>query len=108
MAYDEDLAARVRALLADVSPVTERRMFGSQAFLVSGNLAVTASQDGILVRVASDQVPELLATTAARQAQMGERVMVGWVAVEADAFDDTDLAAWVERGASYAASLPPK
>ena len=108
VAYDEVLAARVRGVLPP-GPVTEQRMFGGLAFLVGGNLAVTASSDGgLLVRVGPDAVEQLLATTGAA-AVMGSRVMRGWVRLPAEAVGgEGALRQWVERGVAFAASLPPK
>ena len=110
MAYDEQLAARVRALLGDRAGVAEQKMFGGLAFLVGGNMAIAASgQGGILVRVDPAESDELVATTAAEPMEMRGRQMAGWLRVAtADVADDTALAEWVERGRRYAASLPPK
>jgi TfoX/Sxy family transcriptional regulator of competence genes len=110
MAYDEELAERIRALLGDRSGVTEQKMFGGLAFLVGGNMAIAASgQGGILVRVDPDGSDELVATTPAEPMEMRGRSMVGWLRVDAaDAADDGALAEWVGRGTAYAASLPPK
>jgi TfoX/Sxy family transcriptional regulator of competence genes len=109
MAYDDELAFRIRALLGD-RPVTEQKMFGGLAFLIGGNMAVAASgQGGILVRVDPAEGPELVATTPVEMMEMRGRTMAGWLRVDSAAIaDDATLAEWVERGAAYAASLPPK
>jgi len=109
MAYDEELVFRIRALLGD-RPVTEKKMFGGLAFLIGGNMAIAASgQGGILVRVDPAEGSELVATTPAEMMEMRGRTMAGWLRVAAaDVADDAALAPWVERGAAYAASLPPK
>jgi hypothetical protein len=75
-----------------------------------GNLAVAASSwGGVLVRVGTELAEELAATPLARRPKMGLRTMAGWLHVEADDVrSDDDLRAWVERGASFAATLPPK
>jgi TfoX/Sxy family transcriptional regulator of competence genes len=102
MAYDEALAARIRALVPDA---TEKKMFGGLAFLIGGNMAVAASgQGGLLVRVDPDESDELVATTSAEPMEMRGRSMRGWLRVPAG----DDLEAWVERGAAYARTLPPK
>jgi TfoX/Sxy family transcriptional regulator of competence genes len=90
--------------------VTEKNMFGGLAFLVGGNMAVAASgQGGILVRVDPEESDGLVATTPAEPMEMRGRQMAGWLRVETAAVaTDAKLAAWVERGAAYAASLPPK
>jgi TfoX/Sxy family transcriptional regulator of competence genes len=110
MAYDEDLASRIRELLADTPDVTERKMFGGLAFLVGGNMAIAASgQGGVLVRVDPEQSDELVSTTGARVAVMRERPMPGWRRVDAeDVVARDELATWVARGSTYARSLPAK
>lgn len=110
MAYDEELARRIRALVGDRAGLTEKKMFGGLAFLIGGNMAVAASgHGGILVRVDPEQSDELVATTPAEPMEMRGRQMAGWLRVDtADVADDAALAGWVERGADYAASLPAK
>ncbi|HJU37719.1 MAG TPA: TfoX/Sxy family protein [Gaiellaceae bacterium] len=110
MAYDEDLAVRIRTLVGDRADLTEQKMFGGLAFLIGGNMAIAASgQGGILVRVDADQSAELVATTPAEPMEMRGRQMAGWLRVDAaDVADDAALAEWVERGTTYAASLPAK
>ena len=110
MAYDEELAARVRALVADVPAVEEKRMFGGLGFIVSGNMAVGASgQGGLLVRVDPAESDALVESTAAVPMEMRGRTMAGWLRVDsADVAADDELADWVERGVAYARSLPPK
>ena len=110
MAYDEDLAERIRELIAGEAGVTEKRMFGGLAFLVRGNMAIAASgQGGILVRIDPGTSDRLVATTKAQVAVMRGRPMAGWLRVGADHLRERrQLAAWVERGTTYARSLPPK
>jgi TfoX/Sxy family transcriptional regulator of competence genes len=106
MAYDEQLADRIRALVAGEDGITEQKMFGGLAFLVGGNMAVAASgQGGILVRVDPEESARLVETTAAEEMVMRGRSMAGWLRVEQA---DDELPRWVERGVSYARSLPPK
>jgi TfoX/Sxy family transcriptional regulator of competence genes len=110
MAYDEELAGRIRALLGDRPELTEKKMFGGLAFLIGGNMAIAASgQGGILVRVDPDESAELVASTPAQLMEMRGRTMAGWLRVDtADVADDGALAQWVDRGTAYAASLPAK
>jgi TfoX/Sxy family transcriptional regulator of competence genes len=104
VAYDEELAARVRERVGDA---TEKKMFGGLAFLVGGNMAVAASgQGGLLVRVDPDEGPRLVETTAAEPMEMRGRTMTGWLRV--DVTTDDELAEWVDRGVAYARTLPPK
>jgi TfoX/Sxy family transcriptional regulator of competence genes len=110
MAYDEELADRIRTLLGDRAGLTEKKMFGGLGFMIGGNMAIAASgQGGILVRVDPEQSDELVATTAAEPMEMRGRQMSGWLRVDtADLANDGTLGEWVQRGASYAASLPTK
>jgi TfoX/Sxy family transcriptional regulator of competence genes len=110
MAYDEDLADRIRELLSDTKHVTESKMFGGLAFLVGGNMAIAASgQGGILVRADPEESDKLVATTKAEPAVMRGRPMAGWLRVDtADLRTRVQLKKWVTVGASYAGSLPPK
>ena len=109
MAYDEGLAQRIREALADDAGLSERRMFGGVAFMLHGNMAVGISGDELMVRVGPDRYDEALAQPHARVFDMTGRVMRGWVVVEADGItDDAALGEWVQRGADYARSLPPK
>ena len=105
MAYDEELADRIRALVAGEPALTEKKMFGGLAFLVDGNMAVAASgQGGLLVRVDPEESDDLVASTSARPMEMRGREMKGWLRVD----DDREVAVWVERGVAYARSLPAK
>ena len=109
MAYDEDLAHRIRELLAG-EPTTEKRMFGGLAFLLGGHMAVAASgQGGLLVRVEPEETQALLEQPHAGPMVMRGREMRGWLRVAAEGIEgDEQLAAWVERGAAAARALPPK
>ena len=110
MAYDEDLAARIRELVAGERSLTERKMFGGLAFLIGGNMAVAASgQGGILVRVDPAASDRLLSTTKAHPMVMRGRAMGGWLRLDPEHVRERrQLAKWVERGVTYARSLPPK
>jgi hypothetical protein len=109
VAYDEQLAARIREFVAAEAGVTEQKMFGGLAFLIGGNMAVAASgQGGILVRVDPEKTEPLVATTNASVMEMRGRQMRGWLRVDADDLGGAELAAWVERGVAYARSLPAK
>jgi TfoX/Sxy family transcriptional regulator of competence genes len=110
VAYDEDLADRIRELVAGERHVTEKKMFGGLAFLVGGNMAIAASgQGGIMVRVNPEQSDALVAKTKAYPAVMRGRAMAGWLRVDTDDVrTKRQLAAWVDRGVSYAKSLSRK
>ena len=110
MAYDEELAERIRELVAGEADLTEQKMFGGLAFLIGRNMAVAAGgQGGLLVRVDPAESDSLVATTKARPMEMRGRQMQGWLRVDTAAVrSKRELATWVERGSSYARSLPAK
>jgi TfoX/Sxy family transcriptional regulator of competence genes len=110
VAYDEELADRIRELLGSKRGLTEKKMFGGLAFLIEGNMGVAASgQGGVLVRVDPVQTDTLLETTNARLMEMRGRPMRGWLRVDPeDLRTKRQLARWVNLGATYARSLPPK
>lgn len=110
MAYDEELAYRIRELLGAEPGVQEKRMFGGLAFLVRGNMAISASgKGGVLVRVDPEKFDRLVNTTRAEVAVMGGRPMTGWLRVSsADVNTQRKLERWVRLGVGYAGSLPPK
>jgi hypothetical protein len=109
VAYDEDLADRIRALLRPEAGIAEKAMFGGLGFLVHGNMAVAASgQGGILLRVAGDDADELVASTPAEPMEMRGRPLRGWVRVGPDDLAGAALDPWVARGLATARALPPK
>ncbi|MGH2887019.1 MAG: TfoX/Sxy family protein [Solirubrobacteraceae bacterium] len=110
MAYDEALADRIRALLATREDVVEKKMFGGLAFLISGNMSVSASgQGGLLLRCDPEETESLVSEPHAERFQMRGRAMDGWLRVEPEGLDgDADLRRWVDVGVRYARSLPPK
>ena len=110
MAYDEDLANRIRELIAGESDLSEKKMFGGLAFLIGGHMAVTASgQGGVMVRVDPTKSDALVARTNARLVEMRGRPMQGWVRVGPEHLrTKRQLAKWVEMGTTNARSLPAK
>jgi TfoX/Sxy family transcriptional regulator of competence genes len=110
MAYDEELAERIRARVAGEPSLTEKKMFGGLAFLVGGNMAVAASgQGGLLVRVDPSESDTLVSASGARPMEMRGREMAGWLRVDGeDVRTDDELSKWVELGTAYARSLPAK
>jgi TfoX/Sxy family transcriptional regulator of competence genes len=110
VAYDEQLADRIRELVDSESDLTEKKMFGGLAFLIGGNMAVAASgQGGLLVRVDPAQSDTLVASTNARLMEMRGRSMQGWLRVDLeDLRTKRELAKWVELGTTHARSLPAK
>jgi TfoX/Sxy family transcriptional regulator of competence genes len=110
MAYDEDLANRVRELVQAEEGITEMRMFGGLAFLIHGNMAVSASgQGGLLLRVDPADTEALLIDPDARRFEMRGREMDGWLRIDSNGVTtNRQLKQWVARGVAYARSLPPK
>jgi hypothetical protein len=108
--YDEELANRIRELIAAEHGVTEKKMFGGLAFLVGGNMSVSASgQGGLLLRCDPDQTDSLLRKPHAQPFEMRGRVMDGWLRVAPEGVrTKRQLEPWVARGVAYARSLPPK
>jgi hypothetical protein len=110
MAYDEDLANRIRELLGSERGVEEKRMFGGLAFLINGNMSVAASgQGGILVRVPPEETETLVQRDHVSPMVMGGRETRGWLRVADDGIKTKrQLQPWVARGVEYAKSLKPK
>jgi TfoX N-terminal domain len=110
VAYDEELADRLRERLQDVDGLTEKRMFGGLAFLVHGHMAVAASSTGgLLLRVDPAQTAALVEEPHAERFVMGGREMDGWLRIDPDGIaTDEALARWSGIGLGYVATLPPK
>ena len=110
MAYDVELAAWIRELVAEEPGVTEQKMFGGLGFLVHGNMAIAASSHGgALVRVDPAESDAIVAGSSARPMEMRGRQMKGWLRVGGEHLrTKRELAMWVELGTAYARSLPPK
>jgi TfoX/Sxy family transcriptional regulator of competence genes len=109
MAYDEELANRIRALVSGQRGVEEKRMFGGLAFLINGHMAVAASgRGGLMVRVSPDETPKLLQREHVEPMVMAGREARGWVRVATEGVaNKRQLQSWVTRGVGYAKGLPP-
>ena len=110
MAYDEELANRIREAVQDEPLLSERKMFGGLAFLIGGHMAVAASgKAGLMVRVDPAEGDALVDDVHVRPMEMGERSMSGWLRVDdAAVTSEEELRQWVACGVGYASSLPPK
>ena len=110
MAYDEDLAYRIRELVAAEHGVEEKRMFGGLAFLINGNMSVAVSgQGGLLVRVPQEDTEKLIGRAHVGPMVMAGREARGWLRVEAAGVQTKrQLRSWVTRGVDHARGLPPK
>ena len=108
MAYDVELADRLRELLTPEPDLTEKRMFGGLAFLVGGRLTVAAGRDGgLMLRVDPGAIAALLTDVRASPFVMRGKALDGWLRVDVGDLDDDGLGRWVEHGVRYARSLPP-
>ncbi len=110
MAYSEHLSDRIRSAIQHQDGVTEKRMFGGLAFLVNGNMAVSASsQGGLLLRVDPGEADSVVREDGVTRLEMRGRAMNGWVRVDPSATaSDQELIRWVQVGVAYAGSLLPK
>ena len=109
MAYDEELADRIRDIVSGERGLVEKKMFGGLGMMLDGNMALGVSGDKLMVRVDPQQMDELLAEPGAEPFVMGGRATKGFLLVSPDAIaDDGDLQRWVDRGVAGARSLPPK
>jgi TfoX/Sxy family transcriptional regulator of competence genes len=108
--YDEDIANRLRELLADEDAITEKKMFGGLAFLMHGHMSISASRNGgVLVRIDPADTDAALARPHVTLMTMGGRTMEGWITVAPEGLRTRrDLAAWVKRSLAFVRTLPPK
>jgi hypothetical protein len=110
MAYDEELAERIRALIGSEPDLSEKKMFGGLAFLIGGNMAVSASgRGGLLLRCDPAETDALVREPHAERFEMRGRAMDGWLRIDPEGLTtERDLERWVQRGVAYARSLPAK
>jgi hypothetical protein len=112
MAYDEELAQRLRqalhARVGDAADIREQPMFGGLTFMVAGHMACGVAKQGLMVRVGPDRYQDALARDGAREMDFTGRPLVGMVFVDPQRLDDEKLASWVELSYAFAANLPAK
>jgi len=108
MAFDAELAQRIRDRMTAVAGVSERKMFGGLAFLTSGNMTVGVNGDDLVVRIDPEAMDDALAEPDVRPFDMTGRPMRGWIVVASDGLSDDDLERWIDQARSYVATLPPK
>ena len=108
MAYDEELADRVRELLGPRADVSEREMFGGIGFMVAGNMACGVHGDELIVRLGPDEAKVALREEQTRPFDLTGRPMRGWIFVSPEGSGGEALAGWVDAGADFASSLPAK
>jgi TfoX/Sxy family transcriptional regulator of competence genes len=107
MAYDEQLAARVRSLLGNRTDVSERKMFGGLTFMIGGNMCCGVNRDELIVRLDPDGEDEALARPHARPMDLTGRRMRGFITVHPDGLEGDRLNQWVQEAVARAESLPP-
>jgi len=109
MAYDEQLASRVRSKLGKRPGLFEKKMFGGVAFLINGNMSVGIHRDELVVRIAPDETERALKEPGVRIFDITGKPMKGWLLVGGAGIQDpASLGKWIERGVTYASSLPKK
>jgi TfoX/Sxy family transcriptional regulator of competence genes len=108
MAYDDELAQRIRDRMAAVAGASEKKMFGGLAFLTSGNMTVGVQGDDLIARIDPDGMDAALAEPGVRPFDMTGRPMRGWILVASDGLSDDDLERWINQARRYVATLPPK
>jgi TfoX/Sxy family transcriptional regulator of competence genes len=109
MAYDEDLAQRVRSLIENKRGYSEKKMFGGIGFMLHGNMACGVIRQDLIVRVGADAYLDALVQPHVELFDMTGRAMTGWVIVKQPGCqEDQDLEVWVEHSVKYARTLPPK
>ena len=110
MAYDEELAHRVRELLAMEDGLSEMAMFGGLSFLLDGNMTVAvSSRGGLMLRVGRDAHAQALTRPHVEEVHMGGRRMTGWIRIGPEGLRTRrQLSAWVGRGVAFTRTLPPK
>ncbi len=109
MAYDENLALRVGAVLGNLPGLTEKKMFGGLGYLLNGNMACGVHKKFLIVRVGPDAYQDVLGRAHTKVFDITGRPMTGWVMVSPEGLKtDGNLQRWVIQGLDFAASLPPK
>jgi len=109
MAYDEGVAHRVREELTDNKRITEKKMFGGIAFMLSGNMCVGVVKDQLMLRVGKDQYDDLLKKKHVKKMDFTGKAMKGFIYLEPEGFaEDEDLNKWLEKARSFVSTLPAK
>ena len=108
MAYDEDLADRVRAVLPPGEAVTERQMFGGLAFMIGGHMCCGVVKDTLMARLGPEAADQALDQPHVRPMDFTGRPMKGMVFIDSEGLHGDALHQWVGAAAGYARSLPPK
>ena len=109
MAYDQDLARRIRVQLGPLNGLEEKKRFGGVGFLLKGNMACGVNLDDLVIRLAPERAKIALINPFVQPFTMGGRSMAGWIVVRPEGCKrDRDLKKWVQESLAYIASFPPK
>jgi TfoX/Sxy family transcriptional regulator of competence genes len=108
MTADQDLVARMRAMLASAGNISEMNMFGGNAFMLNGNMLASSSKRGLMLRVGKEQAANALTRPGTRQIEMRGRPMEGYIRVDPAGLDDKSLREWLELATSFVKTLPAK
>ena len=109
MAYNQQLADRILAILSGSSGLDVKRMFGGVGYLVHGNMACGVNKNDLIIRVGPDAYGQALSEENVKEFDMTCRPMTGWIVVNEQGYlDEKDLQSWVDRGVAFARSLPEK
>lgn len=108
MAYDEDLAERVRRELGGDATLGERKMFGGLAFMLGDHMCCGIVGDRLMLRLGAELAEQALTRPHVHPMDFTGRPMTGMVYVSPEGLSGPALGGWVEQAASYARSLPPK
>jgi TfoX/Sxy family transcriptional regulator of competence genes len=109
MAYDEGVAQRIREAMADISGVSEKKMFGGIAFMVNGNMCAGVVKSELMLRVGADGYEDALKQRHAREMDFTGKPMKGFVYVSEKGFEsDADLVCWIDRAYQFVVTLPGK
>lgn len=109
MAYDEELAQRIAAILKGRRGVSNKKMFGGIAFMINGNMAVGVNESDLMLRVGKDQYEELLEKEGVREMDFTGKALKGFIYVDETGYkNDTELEEWMNYAIEFAESLPKK
>jgi TfoX/Sxy family transcriptional regulator of competence genes len=109
MTFSEALAQRVRDVLYPLAIAQEKKMFGSLALMVDGNVTVGVLQEGLIVRVGLEKYQAALNGPGADTFTLTGKPMAGWIMVAPPGHKtDEDLKYWIELALEFVKTLPPK
>ena len=109
MAFDENLAARIRTALGRKKGVEEKKMFGGLCFLLHGHMLVGVWKNSLIARIGQEQAAEGMLEPHAKQMDITGKPMKGWIMVEPDGVaDDAEVKKWVQRAVKFVGKLAAK